>query len=296
MINQAGQWIFMKRNAVYKTTHYDKVAKAWPYIFGRHFHFGYFENPHLSLDEATGALNDMLLEQAELNGTGHVLDVGCGIGGPAFYLKEKLDCTVVGISTSRECVALATAAGRERNLADGVRFMIADGTDTRLPAGSFDLVWMMESSHTMKDKKKLFGECFRLLKPGGKVLAADVMPRHQNRLVHYVKTLREWGLVRSLGLIRMRNAFGPAWTESLDYHTMLLERLGYRDIITREIGEYVRPTFACWKENIRLFEKEIRDCFSRRQLNDFLTATDLVDDWYRSGLLGYGLIAAAKPV
>lgn len=285
----------MKKDAVYRTTHYDKVAGAWPYIFGRHFHFGYFANPRLSLDEATGALNDMLLERAELNGAGHVLDVGCGIGGPALYLNEKFGCTIVGISTSRECVARATAASRERNLADRVRFMLADGTDTCLPAEAFDLVWLMESAHTIKDKKKLFGECFRVLKPGGKLLAADVMPRHQNRLTHYVKTLREWGLFRSLGLIRMRNAFGPAWTESLDYHTRLLEREGYRIIAVREIGEYVRPTFACWKENIRLFENNIRGYFSTRQLNDFLTATDLVDDWYRSGLLGYGLITAEKP-
>lgn len=278
-----------------KTVHYDKVTEAWQYIFGTHFHFGYFTTPHMSLEEATLSLNDALLDFGELDENSTVLDVGCGIGSPAFYINERFGCTVVGISTSHKGVDLANDRSRGKGLNNRVRFRVADGTDNKLPADHFDVVWLMESSHTMKDKGRLFKECFRTLKPGGQLLLGDVMPRSRSKMVYYFKTLRQWGVWRALGIVRMRKAFGPAWTESLSYYLDLLKKIGFKILVFKDVGEYVQPTFDGWKQNTVVYEKEIRRYLTGRQLDDFLVGTDLVKDWYQGGILGYGLISAAKP-
>jgi len=274
--------------------HYDRVTMAWRYIFGDHFHLGYFFDPALGLDRATLALNEALLAMGRMDKNAQVLDVGCGIGSPALFLNEKTGCSVTGISTSGAGVALANARSREAGRADRVRFLVADGIDNRLPAAGFDVVWLMESSHTMKDKTRLFEECFRTLRPGGRLLLADVMPGGRSRTGYFVDCLWKKGLAGVIGRSRMKRAFGPAWTETSCFYQALLEKIGFRQCAVEEIGIYVRPTFACWRKNAIVNQREIRQYFSRRELNDFLAATDVVEDWYASGLLGYGLISAVK--
>lgn len=285
-----------KRIKADRAEHYDKVTMAWQYLLGMQFHFGYFTAPQISLAEATLALNDVLLGLGgKLSGDLSILDVGCGIGSPAFYINEKFGCSVIGISTSREGVNLSNARSRDKNLTDRVRFLVADGTDNQFPDCHFDAVWLMESSHTIKDKRKLFQECFRTLKPGGQLFLGDIMSSSSFTLIGHFKCLWQCGFRYVIGLIKIKKAFGPSWGKSFHFYTDILDKVGYQNIVVKDVGEYVRPTFACWKRNARANEREIRQIFTKKQLNDFLIATDLLDACYRNRLLSYGLICAIKP-
>jgi len=153
----------------------------------------------------------------------------------------------------------------------------------------------MESSHTMKNKHRLFEACFRTLKPGGQLLLGDVMSHTGFTLSCHFRCLCQWGSRHVIGLIKMKKTFGPGWSESFHFYTNVLRKTGYQNIIVKDVGEYVGPTFACWKKNAAVYEKEIRQFFTKRQLNDFLFSTELLEDWYRSGVMRYGLICADKP-
>ena len=47
---------------------------------------------------------------------------------------------------------------------------MADALNMPFDDNSFDLVWSLESGEHMPDKQKFLGECYRVLKPGGKLI------------------------------------------------------------------------------------------------------------------------------
>ena len=146
--------------------HYDHVHSAWRLIMGEEFHYGFFAVPETPLELATAALTDQMLVRAGIRAGDRVLDVGCGTGRQACDLAASLGATVLGITTSAGGVAAARALASGLGL-DGARFEQRDGTDNGLPVGAFDVAWVLESSHLMRDRRALLSECARVLAPGG---------------------------------------------------------------------------------------------------------------------------------
>ena len=64
-----------------------------------------------------------------------------------------------------------------------VQFQLADALDNGFPNKSFDVVWVMESSHTMRDKEKLFAENYRMLNDNSIMLLCDmILKREMNEV------------------------------------------------------------------------------------------------------------------
>jgi SAM-dependent methyltransferase len=104
----------------------------------------------------------------------HVLDVGSGSGGPALFLAREVGCRVTGIDIDPAGLETGRGLAREARLAGRVAFRKADAT-TRLPyaSGSFDAIVCLDAVCHMPGRGRLFGEWFRLLRPGGRVLVTD---------------------------------------------------------------------------------------------------------------------------
>nr|MCH9680838.1 methyltransferase domain-containing protein [Deltaproteobacteria bacterium] len=153
--------------------HYDNATQAWRLLMGRNFHYGCFASPDQPLDDATAALTERMVQHAELNADTTVIDVGCGIGGPAIHLARTVGCTVTGISTSEVGVTTGNALATSEGVADQVSLLVRDGMDNGLPDAAFDRAWVMESSHLMPDKPAMIAECARVLRPGGRLVLCD---------------------------------------------------------------------------------------------------------------------------
>ncbi|HZE04569.1 MAG TPA: methyltransferase domain-containing protein [Solirubrobacteraceae bacterium] len=97
----------------------------------------------------------------------HVLDIGCGIGGPARYFARRFGCRVSGIDITGPFVE---AANKLTALLDmGDRVSIEQGDATLLPYddGSFDGAYAQHVTMNVADRPRFFGEAWRVLKPGG---------------------------------------------------------------------------------------------------------------------------------
>jgi len=150
-------------------SHYDFVTDAWKEFMGDHFHFGYFETEDMELSRATEVMIEKMLELCDVSGDSRILDVGCGIGGPAFYIHEKFNCAIDGISTSERGVELANITSKEKGYHD-VKFKVANGLRNGFPDNTFDIVWIMETSHLIPNRVALFRECSRVLKENGTIV------------------------------------------------------------------------------------------------------------------------------
>jgi 27-O-demethylrifamycin SV methyltransferase len=266
--------------------HYNRVHEAWRLIMGEEFHYGYFATPETPLDVATSALTGQMLDRAGITPGDRVLDVGCGTGRQSCDLAEKHGAVVLGITTSESGVASARALAEERGLADA-RFERRDGTDNRLPDGSFDVAWVLESSHLMRDRKALLSECARALAPGGRIVLCDIIRRREIPFLE-VRARRD-------DLATLRAAFGDAHMHPLDSYTSTMEELGLTVTDSTDITLETLPTFAAWRANVELHEPALLELLEKDGVDDFVRSTHILETFWREGTLGYGILAAAKP-
>lgn len=126
---------------------------------------------HTGGAEATEAL----LDQLALGPGSRVLDLGCGVGGPARAIVARHGARVTGIDLTAEYVEAARELTEMVGLADRARFL--QGSVTALPVadGSADRALMQHVGMNVADKAALFREAARALAPGGLFGLFEVM-------------------------------------------------------------------------------------------------------------------------
>ncbi|MBN1652966.1 MAG: methyltransferase domain-containing protein [Deltaproteobacteria bacterium] len=282
------------QRSIEPSVHYDRITDAWRYIFGDNFHFGYFKDPKMGLNQATDALVDALADLGEFSNESTVLDVGCGIGNPAFHLHEKYGCRITGISTSQRGIEIAKMSSEEKGISHNVAFQIADGTKNGFGAQSFDIVWVLESSHLM-EKERLFSECHRVLKKGGQLLLCDLMLKKRPGIAEHFDYLARLKLAYPLGYLSMKKAFGRGKNETFDYYAAKARRVGFIGVEQIDVSDEVLPTLEHWRANMSTHRDAILKTFTPKQISDFIAASNLLEDFFRNGIHGYGLLKAVKP-
>jgi ubiquinone/menaquinone biosynthesis C-methylase UbiE len=100
-----------------------------------------------------------------------VLEVGCGRGGGASYIARALGPkTVLGVDYSPSAVRLCRRVHADPSLS----FEVGDAEALPCENESFDVVVNVESSHCYESLAAFFGEVYRILRPGGHFLWADL--------------------------------------------------------------------------------------------------------------------------
>lgn len=107
-----------------------------------------------------------LLEGIDTQGK-RILDVGCGVGGPAFDMAETHGASVVGIDLEAPLVERATRAARERGLEGRCQFQVVEPGPFPFADDSFDIVLSSGAVTQTSDTAGIIADCLRVLKPGG---------------------------------------------------------------------------------------------------------------------------------
>src|SRR5262245_12934820 len=110
----------------------------------------------------------------ELTAADHVLDVGCGSGGPALFLAREIGCHVTGVDINEAGIRAGLTLARDAGMQDKVLFQHADVAN-KLPFSDdlFDALVCMDVMCHLPNRRRLFDEWRRILRPGGRVLYTD---------------------------------------------------------------------------------------------------------------------------
>ena len=102
-----------------------------------------------------------------------ILDIGCGIGGPALEMARTFGANVVGIDLEAPLIERATFAAERQGLADRCTFQTVEIGPLPFDHQSFDIVVTAGAITQTKDKSAVFNDCFRVLRPGGALSCYD---------------------------------------------------------------------------------------------------------------------------
>jgi phosphoethanolamine N-methyltransferase len=153
-----------------------------------------------------------------------ILDIGCGIGGPAFVLAGKYGAYVVGIDIESEPIARAQRRARELQIDSRCEFLLVEPGPMTFPDESFDVVLSSGTIMQIEDKQQLFADALRVLKPGGVLTSYDWMKPEgefgedmlywfkMERLTYDMKTFAEYEtLLRDAGFTEIEMSDRSDW-------------------------------------------------------------------------------------
>jgi len=104
----------------------------------------------------------------------HVLDIGCGIGGPARWIAYKFGCRMTGIDLTPEFCEAARELNDITGMSKWVTILEGSALSLPLPDATFDRAYSHNVLMNIEDKPAFYREAFRALKPGGFLVLAHL--------------------------------------------------------------------------------------------------------------------------
>lgn len=95
-----------------------------------------------------------------------ILDIGCGLGGPARYMAKRFQCKVIGLDLTEPFVEAANKLTALLHMQDSVRIELGDGQHLPYSDSEFDGAYTQHVTMNVADRSRFFAEAYRVLKPG----------------------------------------------------------------------------------------------------------------------------------
>ena len=146
--------------------YYNLVTDFYEYGWGQSFHFA----PRVPGESFRDSLkrHELNLAKALQLAPGMVVaDLGCGIGGSLIEIARASGANIVGVNINEYQLQWARRLVEQAGVAHLVDFLLCDFLRVDAADESFDAIYSIEATCCAPDKLSIYGEAFRLLKPGG---------------------------------------------------------------------------------------------------------------------------------
>ncbi|KAJ7435023.1 delta-sterol C-methyltransferase [Mycena galericulata] len=146
--------------------YYDGATELYEYGWAQSFHFCRFYKGE-AFSAALARHEHYLAAQLGLRPGMRVLDVGCGVGGPAREMARFADVEIVGLNNNEFQVQGARKYTKAAGLEGQVTFVQGDFMKLEEQFGKnyFDAVYAIEATCHAPTWEGVYGEIFKVLKP-----------------------------------------------------------------------------------------------------------------------------------
>jgi SAM-dependent methyltransferase len=202
-----------------------------------------------------------------------VLDLCCGTAGPGGLVMRDMGCDYLGVDASASAVAIARRRARDLPC----RFAIARVPP--VPAGSFDVVLLLETMLAFDDKDALVREIAATLRPGGR----------------FAFTVEEGPPLTTAERAAMPDA-DTVWLTPLGEMATSLERAGLAVTWQADHSRAHRATARALARAFAADGRNIAAHIGRRALDELLAAHRLWVEWLDEGRVRKLALVAERTV
>lgn len=96
----------------------------------------------------------------------HIIDIGCGLGGPARYFATRFQCKVSGVDITESFVDAANRLTALLGMSEQVKIRLGDATQLPFADCAFEGGISQHVTMNVGDRPAFFAEAYRVLKPG----------------------------------------------------------------------------------------------------------------------------------
>lgn len=146
--------------------YYNLVTDFYEYGWGSSFHFSRYYKGE-AFRQATARHEHYLAHKMNIHENMKVLDVGCGVGGPAREICRFTGCSVVGLNNNDYQIERANHYSEIYGLSDKLSFVKGDFMQMDFEPESFDAVYAIEATVHAPVLEGVYNEIYKVLKPGG---------------------------------------------------------------------------------------------------------------------------------
>ena len=145
---------------------YDLITDFIEYGWGQSFHFA-SRAANESFAASIARHEHYIALRLGLGPGMTAVDLGCGVGGPLIEIARFSGARILGVNTNAVQLERAEKRCKAAGLDHLADWLHCDFMKVDAPDASFDAAYSIEGTCHASDKAGVYGEVFRLLKPGG---------------------------------------------------------------------------------------------------------------------------------
>ncbi|TDZ26254.1 Sterol 24-C-methyltransferase erg-4 [Colletotrichum orbiculare MAFF 240422] len=157
-----------------RTAEYDSLTRQYYNLATDFYEYGFGESFHFSraalgesFSQSIKRHEHYLAHAINIKKDMKVLDVGCGVGGPAREIAKFTGAYITGLNINEYQVERANRYAKKQKMDHQLQYVQADFMNIPFEDNTFDAVYAIEATVHAPSLEAVYSEIHRVLKPGG---------------------------------------------------------------------------------------------------------------------------------
>ncbi len=235
-------WLFNPFHGLKTTEVYDLIGTSSLTENALYLNLGYWRDVD-TIDEASEELALLVAKRGGMGPGDTVLECGYGFGDQdILWARNMKPEKIIGLNITKSQVELARMNVADAGLDKSIDLREGSATEMPIENESIDLVVSVESAFHYRTREDFFKEAFRVLRPGGRLVTADILPaENPDNLFRRIEQWISWSLVAGKFNIPHENYYLiPAYNNKLSQAGFVnIDIKSIRDDVYIPLHEYL---------------------------------------------------------